>query len=140
MWHLIFFKRYGEYGTTHLLSTGTRSRRVLTHFLHSHPPSFVVLLLYSGKLPSPIYVVELKAFGNPFEHVPFCEFLLEIRKNTKDYSKITNSLDHNIRSNFKLSKSTDKIASEIFKTTNNILAYCTWQHPSYLLYCTQQGP
>ena len=133
-------KRYDKYGTTHLLSTGTRSRRVLIIFVHSYPPSFVVLLLYSGKLPSAINVVGLKAFGNPFEHVPFCEFLLEIRKSTKENSKITKGLDHIIRSNYKLSKSTDKIASKISKTTNKFSASRTWQHPSSLLYCAPQGP
>ena len=91
-------------------------------FLHSYLPSFVVLLLYSGKLPSPINVVGLKAFGNPFEHVTCCEFLLKIRKNMNRNSKIIKGLDHIIRSNYKLSKSTNKIASEVRKMTNKCSA------------------
>ena len=91
-------------------------------FLHSYLPSFVVLLLYSGKLPSPVNVVGLKAFGNPFEHVTCCEFLLKIRKNMNRNSKIIKGLDHIIRSNYKLSKSTNKIASEVRKMTNKCSA------------------
>ena len=104
------------------------------------PPCFVVLLLYSGKLPSPIHVVGLKALGNPFEHVPCCEFLLGIRKMTKEYSKITKSVDHITRQNTNRQKITDKIATEIRKTTDKFSASHTWQHPSSLLYCGPQGP
>ena len=90
--------------------------------LHSYLPSFVVLLLYSGKLPLPIHVAEIKAFGNPFEHVSFCEFLLEIREMANENSKIIKGLDHIIRSNYKSSKSTNKIASEVRKMTNKCSA------------------
>ena len=76
-WHPYFRRRYGEYGTTHLLST-----LILCPLMNLYPTcppplgSSGARQRYSGYESSKIIVEGLKLLGNFFEHVGLLLFLV----------------------------------------------------------------
>jgi len=76
-WHPYFRRRYGEYGTTHVLST--LILRPLTNLYPTCPPplgSSGARRRYRGYESSKIIVEGLKLLGNFFEHVGLLLFLV----------------------------------------------------------------